>query len=156
MDTAHLLFPEQIDMPPIISKIDIGHLLFPEQIDMPPIISKMDIRHLLFPEQIAMPPIISKMDIRHLLFEEYEDAMNKLTIYERALIKNVVKKIEDANLADNLAEFGLRTRADQEEAIRRLVEIRRNAETIKRNSRYINICICAGIFTYICAVIIMN
>jgi hypothetical protein len=34
--------------------------------------------------------------------EEYEDAMNKLPIYEKEVIKDVIQKIKDDNLTDKI------------------------------------------------------
>ena len=67
--------------------------------------------------------------------EEYEEAMNKLPI------KDIIQKIQDANLADILCG----DRRLQEEQIERLKKLRRNIK-ITRN---IHIASCVGVVAYV-------
>lgn len=67
--------------------------------------------------------------------EEYEEAMNKLPI------KDIIQKIQDANLADIICG----DRRLQEEQIERLRKLRRNIK-ITRN---IHIASCVGVVAYV-------
>ena len=67
--------------------------------------------------------------------EEYEEAMNNLPI------KDIIQKIQDANLADIICG----DRRLQEEQIERLKKLRRNIK-ITRN---IHIASCVGVVAYV-------
>lgn len=52
-----------------------------------------------------LPPLISKMDIRHLLREDYKDTTNILTSNEKAIIRDVSRKIRDDDIANKFYEL---------------------------------------------------
>jgi len=76
-----------------------------------------------------------------LCLKEYEEAMNKLPINERAVIKDFIQKIQDDNMADIICG----NRRLQEEQIERLKKLRRNIK-ITRN---IHIASCVGVVAYV-------
>ena len=113
---------------------------------MPCVISDMNILHILSWEQEQLQRLIHK--------EEYEDAMNKLPIYERAVIKNVIEKIRYDELwgdCFNELEKGRYLMRMMEEM--KDIEIKKEAERKLAKNQALGI-MCLGTFMYFCAVLI--
>ena len=86
---------------------------------------------------------------RYREMEEYNDAINKLPIDERFVIKDVLQKIRDANLDDKLAEFGRKHAREREVAEEEFGNEKTRIDKVK--------CIgimCMGTLAYVCATII--
>ena len=71
--------------------------------------------------------------------------MNKLPINEKVVIKDIIQKIHDANMADIICGDSIIRRRLQEEQIERLRKLRRNIK-ITRN---IHIASCVGVVVYV-------
>ena len=90
---------------------------------------------------------------RYREMEEYKDAMNKLSIGERAAIKGVLQKIQDANLADKLAELGRKRERAEWVALQKEMEEFGNEKTRIDKVKWIGICV-LGTLAYSCATLI--
>lgn len=92
---------------------------------------------------------------RYREIEEYNDAINKLPIDERAAIKDVLQKIQDANFADKLAEFGRKRERERAEwvALQKEMEEFGKEKTRIDKVKWIGICV-LGTLAYSCATLI--
>ena len=82
----------------------------------------------LSPLSHPLPPLISKMDIRHLLREDYKDTMNILTSNEKAIIRDISRKIRDDDIANKFYEL---YRSREEE--RRYLQEKREQQSEQSN-----------------------
>ncbi len=102
---------------------------------------------------LSLPPLISNMDIRHLLKEDYNDTMNILTSSEKAIIRDVSRKIRDDDIANKFYEI---YRSREEE--RREQREQQSEQNIKDKRRSIKIkavgILCVGTIVYSCAMLI--
>jgi len=93
------------------------------------------------------------MDIRHLLKEDYNDTMNILTSSEKAIIRDVSRKIRDDDIANKFYEI---YRSREEE--RREQREQQSEQNIKDKWRSIKIkavgILCVGTIVYSCAMLI--
>jgi hypothetical protein len=93
------------------------------------------------------------MDIRHLLKEDYNDTMNILTSSEKAIIRDVSRKIRDDDIANKFYEI---YRSREEE--RREQREQQSEQNIKDKRRSIKIkavgILCVGTIVYSCAMLI--
>jgi vacuolar-type H+-ATPase subunit I/STV1 len=92
---------------------------------------------------------------KHILKEEYDEAMNKLSIYERAVIKNVRQKIWEDEFWGNVFNEKEKERQKREEE-RRLKEEHEAKRKEQRKSTKIKAVgiICVGTIVYSCAMLI--
>lgn len=90
---------------------------------------------------------------RYREMEEYNDAFNKLPIDERAAIKDVLRKIRDANLDDKLTEFGRKREIAEWVALQKEMEEFGKEKTRIEKVRFIGI-MCMGTLAYCCATLI--
>lgn len=101
---------------------------------------------------LSLPPLISNMDIRHLLKEDYNDTMNILTSSEKAIIRDVSRKIRDDDIANKFYEI---YRSREEE---RKEQQEQQEQNIKEKRRSIKIkavgILCVGTIVYSCAMLI--
>ncbi len=101
---------------------------------------------------LSLPPLISNMDIRHLLKEDYNDTMNILTSSEKAIIRDVRRKIRDDDIANKFYEI---YRSREEE---RKEQQEQQEQNIKEKRRSIKIkavgILCVGTIVYSCAMLI--
>lgn len=101
---------------------------------------------------LSLPPLISNMDIRHLLKEDYNDTMNILTSSEKAIIRDVSRKIRDDDIANKFYEI-YRSREEERKEQREQQE-----QNIKEKRRSIKIkavgILCVGTIVYSCAMLI--
>jgi hypothetical protein len=92
------------------------------------------------------------MDIRHLLKEDYNDTMNILTSSEKAIIRDVRRKIRDDDIANKFYEI---YRSREEE---RKEQQEQQEQNIKEKRRSIKIkavgILCVGTIVYSCAMLI--
>jgi hypothetical protein len=92
------------------------------------------------------------MDIRHLLKEDYNDTMNILTSSEKAIIRDVSRKIRDDDIANKFYEI-YRSREEERKEQREQQE-----QNIKEKRRSIKIkavgILCVGTIVYSCAMLI--
>ena len=103
--------------------------------------------------------MISKMDIRHLLLplpllrDDYKDTMNILSSSEKAIIRDVSRKIRDDNIANKFYEL-YRSREEK----RRDQRERREQQDSKDKRRNIKIkavgILCVGTIVYVGATLI--
>jgi preprotein translocase subunit Sss1 len=99
---------------------------------------------------------------KHILKEEYDEAMNKLSIYERAVIKNVRQKIWEDEFWGNVFNEKEKDRQKREEERRLREEERRLKEEYEakrkeqRKSTKIKAVgiLCVGTIVYSCAMLI--
>lgn len=102
---------------------------------------------------LSLPPLISNMDIRHLLKEDYNDTMNILTSSEKAIIRDISRKIRDDDIANKFYEI---YRSREEE--RREQREQQSEQNIKDKRRSIKIkavgILCVGTIVYSCAMLI--
>lgn len=102
---------------------------------------------------LSLPPLISNMDIRHLLKENYNDTMNILTSSEKAIIRDISRKIRDDDIANKFYEI---YRSREEE--RREQQEQQSEQNIKDKRRSIKIkavgILCVGTIVYSCAMLI--
>lgn len=103
---------------------------------------------------MSLPPIISNMDIRHLFKEEYEET-NKLTSNEKAIIRDVNRKIRDDDIANKFYEIYRIQRSEQEEQSQQNIKgVKENKEK-RRNIKIKAVGIlCVGTIVYVGAVLI--
>lgn len=106
------------------------------------------------PMLLPLPPLISKMDIRHLLREDYKEN-NNLSSSEKAIIRDVSRKIRDDNIANKFYEIYRRRRSGQEEQSEQNIKgVKENKEK-RRNIKIKAVGIlCAGTIVYVGAVLI--
>ena len=90
---------------------------------------------------------------RYREIEEYNDAINKLPIDERAAIKDVLQKIRDANLDDKLAELARKRERVEWVALQKKMEEFGNEKTRIDKVKWIGICV-LGTLAYSCATLI--
>ena len=92
---------------------------------------------------------------RYREIEEYNDAINKLPIDERAAIKDVLQKIRDANLDDKLAELARKHARERAEwvALQKEMEEFGKEKTRIEKVKFIGICV-LGTLAYSCATLI--
>ena len=103
-----------------------------------------------------LPPLISKMDIRHLLKEDYKDTTNILTSSEKAIIRDVSRKIRDDDIANKFYEL-YRSREEKRRDWRdqRDQQERQNSKEKRRNIKIKAVGIlCAGTIVYVGATLI--
>jgi isopropylmalate/homocitrate/citramalate synthase len=98
------------------------------------------------------------MDIRHLLLplkEDYKDTMNNLTSSEKAIIRDVSRKIRDDDIANKFYEI-YRSREEERREQRDQQEQQSNQNKEKRRSIKIKAVgiLCAGSLAYATAVLI--
>jgi len=105
---------------------------------------------------LSLPPLISNMDIRHLLKEDYNDTMNILTSSEKAIIRDVSRKIRDDDIANKFYEI-YRSREEERREQREQRE-QQSEQNIKDKRRSIKIkavgILCVGTIVYSCAMLI--
>lgn len=115
--------------------------------NMPRVISDMNISHILSWEQEQLQRLIYK--------EEYEDAMNKLPIYEREVIKNVIEKIRYDELWGDCFNEKEKERQKREE---RILKMEQEEERKKKQRKSTKIkavgILCVGTIVYSCAMLI--
>ena len=106
------------------------------------------------PMLLPLPPLISKMDIRHLLREDYKEN-NNLSSSEKAIIRDVSRKIRDDNIANKFYEIYRRRQSGQEEQSEQNIKgVKENKEK-RRNIKIKAVGIlCAGTIVYVGAVLI--
>jgi hypothetical protein len=98
------------------------------------------------------------MDIRHLLKEDYTDTMNILTSSEKAIIRDISRKIRDDDIANKFYEL-YRSREEerryqQGEQEQQDKQSNQNKEK-RRNIKIKAVCIlCAGSLAYATATLI--
>jgi len=108
---------------------------------------------LLPPLSHPLPPLISKMDIRHLLREDYKDTMNNLTSSEKAIIRDISRKIRDDDIANKFYEL-YRSREEERRYQQGEQGVKENKEK-RRNIKIKAVCIlCAGSLAYATATLI--
>ena len=90
---------------------------------------------------------------RYREIEEYNDAINKLPIDERAAIKDVLQKIRDANLDDKLAELARKRERVEWVALQKEMEEFGKEKTRIEKVKFIGICV-LGTLAYSCATLI--
>lgn len=109
------------------------------------------------PMLLPLPPLISKMDIRHLLREDYKEK-NNLSSSEKAIIRDVSRKIRDDNIANKFYEIYRRRRSGQEEQNEQSKQNIKGVKENKEKRRNIKIkavgILCAGTIVYVGAVLI--
>jgi hypothetical protein len=93
------------------------------------------------------------MDIRHLLRDDYKDTMNNLTSSEKAIIRDVSRKIRDDDIANKFYEL-YRSREEERRYRQGEQGIKENKE--KRRSIKIKAVgiLCAGSLAYATATLI--
>jgi hypothetical protein len=95
------------------------------------------------------------MDIRHLLKEDYNDTMNILTSSEKAIIRDVSRKIRDDDIANKFYEI---YRSREEERKEQREQREQREQNIKEKRRSIKIkavgILCVGTIVYSCAMLI--
>jgi len=99
------------------------------------------------------------MDIRHLLKEDYTDTMNILTSSEKAIIRDISRKIRDDDIANKFYEL-YRSREEERRYLQEKRE-QRNKQNDKNNKekrqsiKIKAVCIlCAGSLAYATATLI--
>ena len=94
------------------------------------------------------------MDIRHLLREDYKEN-NNLSSSEKAIIRDVSRKIRDDNIANKFYEIYRRRQSGQEEQSEQNIKgVKENKEK-RRNIKIKAVGIlCAGTIVYVGAVLI--
>jgi hypothetical protein len=93
------------------------------------------------------------MDIRHLLREDYKDTMNILTSNEKAIIRDISRKIRDDDIANKFYEL-YRSR-EEERREQRGEQSDKNSKEKRRSIKIKAVCIlCAGTIVYVGATLI--
>lgn len=115
--------------------------------EMPRVISDMNISHIITGVERGEQLEIEKL----MLKEEFDEAMNKLPIYERAVIKNVLQKIMDANQYD-VYELFTEQQKQLKDFIRKQHSCRVLLEELEEEGRRANIQVgigvCVVVFAY--------
>ena len=97
-----------------------------------------------------LPPIISNMDIKHLFKEK-----NNLSSNEKAIIRNVNRKIRDDDIANNFYEIYRSQRSEQEQRSEQTIKCVKENKEKRRNIKIKAVGIlCAGTIVYVGAVLI--
>jgi uncharacterized protein YhaN len=95
------------------------------------------------------------MDIRHLLRDDYKDTMNNLTSSEKAIIRDVSRKIRDDDIANKFYEL---YRSREEERRYQQEQQAKQSNRNKEKRRNIKIkavgILCVGTIVYVGAVLI--
>lgn len=99
------------------------------------------------PPLSPLPPLISNMDIRHLLREDYNE-LDNLSSNEKAIIRDVNRKIRNDNIANKFYEI---YRRRQEQNIKGIKENKEKRRNIKIKAVGI---LCAGTIFYVGTVLI--
>jgi hypothetical protein len=99
------------------------------------------------------------MDIRHLLLplkEDYKDTMNNLTSSEKAIIRDVSRKIRDDDIANKFYElYRSREEERREQREQRGEQSDKNSKEKRRIIKIKAVCIlCAGSLAYATATLI--
>jgi preprotein translocase subunit Sss1 len=92
---------------------------------------------------------------KHILKEEYDEAMNKLSIYERAAIKNVRQKIWEDEFWGNVfnEKEKERQKREEERRLKEEYEAKRKEQRKSTKIKAVGI-LCVGTIVYSCAMLI--
>jgi preprotein translocase subunit Sss1 len=92
---------------------------------------------------------------KHILKEEYDEAMNKLSIYERAVIKNVRQKIWEDEFWGNVfnEKEKERQKREEERRLKEEYEAKRKEQRKSTKIKAVGI-LCVGTIVYSCAMLI--
>jgi hypothetical protein len=92
---------------------------------------------------------------KHILKEEYDEAMNKLSIYERAVIKNVRQKIWEDEFWGNVfnEKEKERQKKEEERRLKEEYEAKRKEQRKSTKIKAVGI-LCVGTIVYSCAMLI--
>jgi hypothetical protein len=99
------------------------------------------------------------MDIRHLLRDDYKDTMNNLTSSEKAIIRDVSRKIRDDDIANKFYEL-YRSREEERryQQAKQAMQQAKQSDQNKEKRRNIKIkavgILCVGTIVYVGAVLI--
>ena len=116
--------------------------------EMPRVISDMNISHIITGVERGEQLEIEKL----MLKEDFDEAMNKLPIYERAVIKNVLQKIMDANQYDAYELF-----TEQQKQLKNFIRQQHSCRVLlleeleeegRRANIQVGIGVCVVVFAY--------
>ena len=101
-----------------------------------------------------LPPLISNMDIRHLLREDYKE-INNLSSNEKAVIREVSRKIRDDNIANKFYEIYRKREEQRSEQSKQKIKGNNENKEKRRNIKIKAVGImCAGTLAYATATLI--
>ena len=119
--------------------------IFIQTMEMPRVISDMNISHIITGVERGEQLEIEKL----MLKEDFDEAMNKLPIYERAVIKNVLQKIMDANQYDAYELF-----TEQQKQLKNFIRQQHSCRVLlleeegRRANIQVGIGVCVVVFAY--------
>ena len=119
--------------------------IFIQTMEMPRVISDMNISHIITGVERGEQLEIEKL----MLKEDFDEAMNKLPIYERAVIKNVLQKIMDANQYDAYELF-----IEQQKQLKNFIRQQHSCRVLlleeegRRANIQVGIGVCVVVFAY--------